>query len=63
MNIENLKKQFERETQKIYEKYATKFYKKGYLLSWSQTYIPIKNDKLYNKVKDRPAIKFTGKKK
>ena len=42
MNIENLKKQFERETQKIYEKYAVKFYKKGYLVSWSQTYIPIK---------------------
>jgi hypothetical protein len=41
MNIENLKKQFERETQKIYEKYAVKFYKKGYLVSWSQTYIPI----------------------
>ena len=42
MNIETLKKQFERETQKIYEKYAWKFVKKGYLVTWSQTYIPIK---------------------
>jgi hypothetical protein len=42
MNIETLKKQFEREQDKLLWKYANRFMKKGYLISWSQRYIKIK---------------------
>ena len=63
MKIENLKRKFEKELQELAGKYAWKFIKQGYLVSWTLSYIPLKNKPLYKKVKNRPAIKLSiGKK-
>jgi hypothetical protein len=56
--LEKIKKDFERESTNLLMKYAWKFIKKGYIITQTTNYVGIKNNKFYNKVKDRPAIKL-----